>query len=512
MGSRVNRHLGSVLPELFTAQPPAAAALSVAGGLPEELSAEPSGDAAAAAGRPVLPPEFNWRDYTVMLLHTAAEIEHSLMVQYLFAAYSLGGPNVPTELREPVRRWQEIILGIAKEEMGHLVTVQNLLTALGAPLNLDREDYPWGSAFYPFPLTLRRLGLGSLATYICAESPADWSGDEADEIRELATQSGDGTPVNRVGALYRRLDAILADRDRIPDTAFQERTLPYQASWDEWGRGYTRGERGQDSGNVPDVRSPKLLILGVFSRDSARKALHDIGEQGEAFGVGPFGSFSMFPESQETSHFERFLSVYREMKELTGGDPSQAVRPVADNPRTGMQLDQDEPDTAAMTGTRTNVITHPVAALWGHLFNLRYRMLLVDLAHAFRLTGPLDDGTTLTARGTLIHRAFAEMYNLRAVAGKLVALPLTEDGTDGTNGTNGEHAGPPFEMPYTLDLPVHEYDRWLLQRDLVEASQLLVAQLRHSGAAPEDPYLVALEQTDELALDLIQGILSTNRE
>jgi rubrerythrin len=29
-----------------------------------------------------------------------------------------------------VRRWQEIILGVAKEEMGHLMTVQNVLTAL----------------------------------------------------------------------------------------------------------------------------------------------------------------------------------------------------------------------------------------------------------------------------------------------------------------------------------------------------------------------------------------------
>ncbi|MEA2231907.1 MAG: hypothetical protein QOD83_1723 [Solirubrobacteraceae bacterium] len=49
----------------------------------------------AARGQPLgaPPPEFNWRDYTAMLLHVAAEIEHSLMVQYLFAAYSLGGPR-----------------------------------------------------------------------------------------------------------------------------------------------------------------------------------------------------------------------------------------------------------------------------------------------------------------------------------------------------------------------------------------------------------------------------------
>src|SRR5215203_878885 len=46
------------------------------------------------------PDELTWWDWTVFLLHTAAEIEHALMVQYLYAAYSLGetpfrGPNVP---------------------------------------------------------------------------------------------------------------------------------------------------------------------------------------------------------------------------------------------------------------------------------------------------------------------------------------------------------------------------------------------------------------------------------
>src|SRR5262245_34570971 len=92
-----------------------------------------------------LPAEFSWHDYAVFLLSIAAEIEHSLMVQYLYAAYSLGGPQVPEEHRPKVLEWQQVILGIAKEEMGHLITVQNVLKVLGGPLHLDREDYPWAS-------------------------------------------------------------------------------------------------------------------------------------------------------------------------------------------------------------------------------------------------------------------------------------------------------------------------------------------------------------------------------
>src|SRR3954468_4585888 len=75
----------------------------------------------------VLPPEFTWRDYAIFLLTIAAQIEHSLMVQYLYAGYSLGGPHVPDDQQDNVRGWRQLILGIAKEEMGHLVTVQNAL-------------------------------------------------------------------------------------------------------------------------------------------------------------------------------------------------------------------------------------------------------------------------------------------------------------------------------------------------------------------------------------------------
>ncbi|NUT48589.1 MAG: hypothetical protein HOV94_14970 [Saccharothrix sp.] len=475
----MDRHLASVVPELFADRAPATAVLSVAGALDDR---EP---------RPVLPPEFNWRDYTIMLLHVAAEIEHSLMVQYLFAAYSMGGPQVPPDLREKVRGWQEVILGIAKEEMGHLITMQNVLTALGGPMNLDREDYPWGSAFYPFAFTLRPLSAKSLATYVVAESPEDWSGEEADAIKELAAETA-GQYVNRVGALFARVDAILKSRDFVPDEVFHEKTLPYQASWDEWGRGYTRGERGQDSGNVPDVKSPELLIFGVFSRDSARKALHEVGEQGEALDTA---------DDEETSHFKRFLGIYRELAKLPKEKQELVVRRVADNPVTVQRLNDWQ--VMAAGEVQTNPITDPVTALWGHLFNLRYRMLLTNISHAFRLAGPVDNGGVLTGRGALVHRAFAEMYNLRALAGRLVQLPLEQDVPDGLR------AGPPFEMPYSLELPDRDHDRWLLQRDLVQASQLLTAQLLSTDPSCEgDPYLVALRASDERALEQIEHVLS----
>ena len=228
-----------------------------------------------------LPPELTCKhDYTVFLLHTEAEIEHSLMVQYLYYACSMGGPQVPPGERHRVHGWQTVILGIAKEEMGHLITVENLLRFIGGPLNFEREDYPFRSEFYPFNFTLERLTLDSLAKYVVAESPEDWHAAEADEIRQRAERANRG-PVTPVGKLYGQLVELFETTDPayLKERDLQPRSLVYQASWDEWGRGYRDGQRGTSG---PEHHSPDLLILTAASRDQAVAGLKAVAEQGEA--------------------------------------------------------------------------------------------------------------------------------------------------------------------------------------------------------------------------------------
>src|SRR5262245_7609664 len=88
-------------------------------------------------------PTLSSRDEAVFLLHAAAEIEHSLLVQYPYAAFSLRqrgpfeGPQVPANAEALTGNWYEEIFQIGKEEMGHLMTVLNILRALGGPLTLD---------------------------------------------------------------------------------------------------------------------------------------------------------------------------------------------------------------------------------------------------------------------------------------------------------------------------------------------------------------------------------------
>jgi hypothetical protein len=75
----------------------------------------------AEAPGPLHDPPLEPRDAAVFLLTAAAEIEHALMVQHLYAAYSIrvADPNGPA-----LETVQNLLTQIAREEMGHLATAR----------------------------------------------------------------------------------------------------------------------------------------------------------------------------------------------------------------------------------------------------------------------------------------------------------------------------------------------------------------------------------------------------
>jgi len=95
-------------------------------GLSVETTKNPILRAFMELGVPRPPQSRTVRDEVIFLLRCASEIEHELLIQYLFAAYSIN----PSD--RVASRWIDNIIQIAKEEMGHLITVQNLLLAIGA--------------------------------------------------------------------------------------------------------------------------------------------------------------------------------------------------------------------------------------------------------------------------------------------------------------------------------------------------------------------------------------------
>ena len=130
--------------------------------------------AAKAKPKSPKPPEsfLTPHDQAALLLRVAAEVEHALMVEYLYAGFSLNEAQARPEHQSLVREWRQVVMGIAREEMGHLVTVQNLLQLIGAPLTLRREDMPFDNNLQPFTFRLEPLSQASLAKYVVAEMPS----------------------------------------------------------------------------------------------------------------------------------------------------------------------------------------------------------------------------------------------------------------------------------------------------------------------------------------------------
>src|ERR1700683_2840407 len=92
------------------------------------------------------------REALIYMLCEAAELEHGIMCQYLFAAFSLK-QSVDEGLTEAelyvVTRWRTQISHVSSQEMLHLALVHNLMTAIGGAPHLARVNFPAVANHYP---------------------------------------------------------------------------------------------------------------------------------------------------------------------------------------------------------------------------------------------------------------------------------------------------------------------------------------------------------------------------
>jgi hypothetical protein len=344
------------------------------------------------------------KDDVLAQLLQAAELEHQLMVQYLFAAYSLktepdefaGAVNAHQSARRN-RGWRDRILGIAREEMGHLITVQQVIQSLGGKPHFDRDSFPILQHFYPFDFTLEPLSMESLAKYLWSEKPMETKeltrdtllGSDRAEIENLVY----GHAPNELGKLY---NSILCGLALLPCEAFEA-----------------------DVANQTDLsRWPGLGRLAIVERvadkAAALKAVQMIVEQGE-------GHLSAKVES----HFHRFLDLYREFRQAVaaGEEPS---RKIATDPNTA-DPNESGPDRRRNKALEKGRITAQPALRWARLFNKRYSILLANLTHAltlpapapgYRALGPVAPGKSLDEDelGYLTHERIAGLHPSRVRA------------------------------------------------------------------------------------------------
>ncbi len=184
---------------------------------------------------------FSNRLELIRLLKEVTEVEHSLMLQYLYASFSIkptfssligdGSPN------------SHSLLGVAVQEMQHLGSINKLLVALGATPNLDVQDFPYEIDIYPFPMSLEPLSRHSVAKFtFCEANTRSIAADDeanAEFARQLHTVLGDERGINHVGSVYATLLTLLDDLHKT------DRTL--RLDFDFWTTELTRiMQEGED--------------------------------------------------------------------------------------------------------------------------------------------------------------------------------------------------------------------------------------------------------------------------
>jgi hypothetical protein len=328
------------------------------------------------------------------LLQIAAEVEHALLVQYLYANASVvrstGGMSVSGTIRT-----------IAVEEMGHLVAVQNLLLAIGGPGAHHFGRDVGNPDFAPIPFVLEPLSRLSAAKYVLAERPAR-IGDGAvlARVEALETEVRDGTGFdpNRVGALYAAIYWLLQPSDDPfgpePFTADDG----FQSGWHLRDSDFQPlNEITKFATTIDEWRNfPGLIATVVTDAVTACATVHAIMAQGE--GVS----------ESDDSHFEEFLAV---LDAVEGGRVT--VAPLPCSPFVRGQPTPADP--------RAVELTHPYTTAWAELLNLVYTHAVGCIGHA--LARPFGDDV----RNELIDIALTAMRPvLTLLTRQMVKLPSAD--------------------------------------------------------------------------------------
>lgn len=388
------------------------------------------------------------REALIYMLCEAAELEHGLMCQYLFAAFSLKqgrDEGLTAEELDAVRRWRRVIFHVATEEMLHLALVQNLLAAIGAAPHLSRPKLPAPARHFPagVTLTLVPFGESALCHFMFLERP---------EGMELEGARGIDAPIHKAVPL-------LAEADIVPQ-AQDFATVGHLYRSIEQGIAHLAekfGERhlfvGAPRAQATSAHFRWSELVPVTDLASAQQAIDTILEQGE----GARGHW-------EHAHFGQFVQILDEYQQMTTANPDfQPAQPVIFATVRPSEHDESVP----RIGDR-------ITAGCNDLFNVSYEILLQLLARFFGHTEETDDQLT-----TLSNAALALMHGAIRPLGDLVAtLPVGPSHPD-------LNAGPSFELFYESDyLMPQRAAAWALLEERLRDAAGLCRQVRERAPDP----------------------------
>ena len=386
------------------------------------------------------------REALIYMLCQAAELEHGIMCQYLFAAFSLkqrADEGLTPEELDAVTRWRRTIAHIATEEMLHLALVQNVLSAIGAAPHLTRPNLPAPARHYPagVNLTLVPFGEPALQHFMFLERPEG-----------MALEGGKGidAPVHEAVPLMAEGDIVPQLQD-FATIGHLYRSIEHGLAHlaEKFGEGHLFVGPPRAQATSADFRWPELVAVTDLA--SAQQALDTILEQGE----GARGHW-------EAAHFGQFVEILDEYRQRLAANPAfDPVRPVIFATVRRGERDASIP----LIGDR-------VTSLCTDLFNVSYEILLQILERYFAHTEETDPQLH-----TLANAALTLMAGVLGPLGQLITtLPVGPEHP-------GRTAGPSFELFYEDDdLLPHRESAWaLLEERVRDASTLCGAVIKNSA-------------------------------
>ncbi len=235
-------------------------------------------------------------------LDQALSIELAVMIQYLYAAYSIpthdaakcyAKNGIWTERQSDLacgsgpetldNGYRGLLMNVAREEMIHFLAINNIRMAVGLPFEVPRLDFGRlnGRLWTPLEFSLEPFGLAAVERFVELERPHEL-------VPGLVGDRPTSQRPYRYGSLSELYAAIRAGIQRVPDALVAKK---YQG-----GGGHHLFMRESVNAIHPDYQ------LEVDDVASAIFAIDFVTEHGE-------GGKIALPNTDEESHFETFLRI-----------------------------------------------------------------------------------------------------------------------------------------------------------------------------------------------------------
>jgi hypothetical protein len=381
------------------------------------------------------------------LLAEAAQLEHMIMCQYLYAEFSLKTgteEGLSSDQADAIERWRKVLRGIAVEEMLHLALVANVMASIGAVAPFGRPNFPRRSGYFPSGVQLDLLPFGerALLHFLYLERPEGMERQDADGFVPIAPPRQPlseeeamprGQEFMTVGHLYRGIeDGLRGLTSRLGEHAV-----------------FVGSPRAQARPEI--VQWPQLIA--VTGLDSALAAIGEIIEQGE----GARGDW-------RDAHYGRFLGIWEEYHDLRQRDPAfEPAHPVLPA-YTRQPFDIRDP---------VPVVADPLAHRVAEITTVAYELVLQLLLRFFTHTEETDQQLQ-----TLVGSAIELMAGVvRPLGTALARIPFGPEHEDHT-------AGFAFEMYYQMTnlVPWREPSWALLRERMSVLADRCAAVGAHEGA------------------------------